>query len=297
MTVTKKVLLIDFDSRIPNLALMKISAWCKGRGYEAGFDIVDPDHIACSVIFPKNKPQAAGLKTMFPGIPITFGGTGWYIHSKLSDSIETIKPDYDLYPSEYSQGFSTRGCIRNCSFCFVPEKEGRLRIAQHPDKFHDGRFKACMLMDNNFLAAPEHWIKTVIGWFHDAGVKMDMCQGFDARLLTEEIAGSLKDIKHKTGVRFAWDHTKDEQIIVRAIGYLKDAGFNLKHDVSFYVLAGYDTGFDDALYRCNRLREMGVNSFVMPFHKKDKNINKLAKWANRRWSYWAVPFSGFQKEQ
>jgi hypothetical protein len=286
----KNTLLIDFDSKIPNLALMKLSTYFKRRGNVVGFDVVDPDYIYCSVIFPKNKQQAAGLQTMFPGVPITFGGTGWDIRSKLPKEIELLKPDYDLYPSEYSQGFTTRGCIRRCSFCFVPEKEGNMQIAQHPSEFHDDRFKICMLMDNNFLAAPKHWILTVLDWFKSSGVKMDMCQGFDARLLTEDIAGSLKDIRHKTGVRFAWDHTHDEDIIVRAIGYLKDSGFNLKHDVSFYVLAGYDTGFEDALYRCNRLREMGVNSFVMPYHKRDKNINKLAKWANRRWSYWAVPF-------
>ncbi len=31
-----KHLLIDFDSKIPNLALMKISAWAKARGTTRG---------------------------------------------------------------------------------------------------------------------------------------------------------------------------------------------------------------------------------------------------------------------
>lgn len=289
-----KILLIDFDSKIPNLALMKLSAYMEAHGHDVGFDIPDTDHIYCSVIFSKNRSQAAGLKFMFPDVPTTYGGSGWDLHTNLPGDIEYIKPDYDLYPSEYSQGFSTRGCVRNCSFCIVPEKEGHIRIAQHPEEFHDERFKECMLMDNNFLAAPPEWIKIVFEWFQDTGVKMDMCQGFDARLLTEDLAGSLKDIKHRKGLRFAWDHTKDEKKIIRAIKYIKNAGFDLKHEVSFYVLAGYDTGFEDAMYRCNKLREMNVNAFVMPYHKRDKDINRLARWANRRWLYWSIPFEGMR---
>lgn len=114
--------------------------------------------------------------------------------------------------------------------------------------------------------------------------------GFDARLLTEEYAGMLKDIKHPKGIRFAWDNLKDEPYVIRAIELLKGAGFKQTRDISFYVLAGYNSGFDEALYRCNRLKEMGVNAFVMPYHKKDKQINALARWANRRWAYWSGPF-------
>jgi hypothetical protein len=285
-----RVLLIDFDSKIPNLALMKISAWAKEKGHQVGFDIHDPDIINCSVIFSKNRGQAAGLQQMFPGKEIIYGGSGWDLKNTLPRSIEFCKPDYDLYPSTYSQGFTTRGCIRKCPFCIVPTKEGYIKPWQHPIYFHDDRFDTCMLMDNNLLSAPAWYVKDVFNWFITTGTKADAPQGYDARLLTEEYAGILKDIHHPKGLRFAWDNTREEPIVIRAIGILKDAGFNLKHDISFYVLAGYDTGFDDALYRCNRLREMGVSAFVMPYHKKDRMINRLAKWANRRWAYWSGPF-------
>lgn len=289
-----KVLLIDFDSKIPNLALMKVSAWSKLRGHDVGFVIEDPDHVVVSVIFSKNKSQAAGLKRIFPNAQIHFGGPGWNLKNFLPPSIEKIKPDYDLYPSEYSQGFTTRGCIRHCPFCFVPEKEGKIQIWQHPSKFHDDRFNTCMIMDNNLLALPE-WFKTVSSWFIENGIKMKSPQGWDARLLTEEYAGILKDIRHDGVLHFAWDHTRDEKAIIRAIRILKDIGFDLKHKIGFYVLAGYgekgyNPTFEDALYRCNRLREMGVNAYVMPYHKKDKKINKLARWADRGWSYWGSPF-------
>ena len=287
-----RVLLVDFDSRIPNLALMKESAWFKAEGHKVGFDIENPDLVIVSVIFQKNRAQALGLKGMFPSrrTNILFGGPGMYPNCGTIGDAELLTPDYDLYPSQYSQGFTTRGCIRHCPFCLVPQIEGSLRTVQHPEAFHDDRFKTCMIMDNNFLAAPYLWIWDVLDWFRTSSINMDATQGLDARLLTEEWAGMLKDIRHPKGIHFAWDNIADEATIIKAIGLLKDAGFNLKHDVSFYVLAGYNTTFEEDLYRCNRLREMQVNSFVMRYHKKDKRLNRLAKWANRRWYYWVSPF-------
>ena len=290
-----RTLLIDFDSKIPNLALMKESTYWKSRGEPVGFDIEVPDRVVVSVIFQRNKGQALGLKEMFPGVPVVFGGPGMFPDCGGSRASELLKPDYDLYPSKYSQGFTTRGCIRKCTFCLVPKMEGKMRTVQLPGYFHDDRFDTCMIMDNNILAAPAEWVEGVFQWFVDTGVKMDCCQGFDARLLTEKWAGILREVKHKVGLRFAWDNIGDEGAVVRAVGLLKDAGFNLKQEVSFYVLAGYNTTFEQDLYRCNRLREMGVNSFVMRYHKKDRMLNKLAKWANRRWAYWSAPFPASPK--
>lgn len=284
------ILLIDFDSRIPNLALMKISAYFKSFGHTVEFDVQDPDQVYVSVVFSKNRGQAAGLTKMFPNARITFGGPGWDLKNFLPPSIERIKPDYDLYPSEYSQGFTTRGCIRHCPFCIVPEKEGKIQIWQHPEKFHDDRFNTCMIMDNNLFAAPDYWQRMVFEWFIDNKIKMLSPQGWDIRLLTPERAELLKEVKHAGNIHFAWDNLADENNVINGINLLKETGFNLKHDVSFYILVGFNTTFEQDLYRCNRLREMRVNAFVMRYHSRDKLLNKLAKWANRRWSYWASPF-------
>lgn len=287
--MTRRILLVDADSKIPNLALMKISAWHRAQGDEVGFCIENPDKVYISCVFTKNASQARGISRLYPGAEIDIGGSGINLVKQLPVDIDNIKPDYDLYPSEYSQGFTTRGCVRKCKFCIVPAKEGSLHPVQHPSAFHDDRFNTCMLMDNNLFGAKNDWVKSVLMWFHDGGIKM-LDHGFDARLLTEEYAGLLKDIKHPKGVRFAWDNRKDESAVINAIKLMRDAGFKKTRDISFYVLAGYDTGFEDALYRCNRLKEMGVNAFVMPYHKRDRRINRLANWANRRWAYWSGPF-------
>ena len=285
-----RILLVDVDSKIPNLALMKISAWHQAHGDEVGFCIENPEKVYISCIFTKNAGQARGISKLYPDAEIDIGGSGVNLTKFLPDEIEQMKPDYDLYPSTYSQGYTTRGCIRKCPFCVVPEKEGMISEAQHPSEFHDPRFDTCMIMDNNLFAAPSYWQSEVFHWFIENKIKMLSPQGWDIRLLTEGKAKCLKAVRHAGNVHFAWDNLKDEPAIIRGIEILKGAGFNLKHNISFYVLAGYNSGFDDALYRCNRLKEMGVNAFVMPYHKRDPQINRLAKWANRRWAYWSGPF-------
>lgn len=295
-----RVLLVDVDSKIPNLALMKISAWHKQNGDEVGFAVEDPDMVYISCIFKKNAGQAKGIASFYPDAEIDIGGSGIDLKKELSMDVEKIKPDYDLYPSTYSQGYTTRGCIRKCGFCIVPEKEGNISIHQGPDKFYDNRFDTCMIMDNNLFAAPNHWQDRVFDWFKDNNVKMLSPQGWDARLLTETNWEQLFSIRHAGSIHFAWDNTKDEKHIKRAIEVIKQSGISkrdLRAKVSFYVLAGFNTDFEDALYRCEKLKEWGTQSFVMPYHKKDKRINDLARWANRPWLYWSMPFKEYKKKQ
>ena len=71
-----KVLLIDVDSTIPNLALMKISTWKKSQGCTVGFDVSDPDEIYASCVFAKNKHKLDGLKFLYPNAKIDLGGGG-----------------------------------------------------------------------------------------------------------------------------------------------------------------------------------------------------------------------------
>ena len=76
---------------------------------------------------------------------------------------------------------------------------------------------------------------------------------------------------------------------------LEDCGINLKNNVSFYVYCNSDSDFNDALYRCNLLREWGTNANVM-FNcdmPKTKRIKDLMKWTWRRCLYWKIPFSEY----
>jgi hypothetical protein len=297
-----KVKVIDIDNKyrerkrrgkvFPNLALMKLSAFYKSRGDEVGFGVGSADMVFISCVFTKNEKYIENVKRDIDS-NWSIGGSGVSFENKLAPEIEFIKPDYDLYPSEYSMGFTTRGCIRNCEFCIVRKKEGVLKRHQHIKEFHDFRFKSCKLLDNNILADPD-WFFENTNWAIDNNVQLDITQGMDIRLMTPEIAKQLKRIKFvDQQVRFAWDNLIEERRVMDGISMLKDAGINTRRNVSFYVLSGFNTTFEEDLYRCDRLRDNRCNSFVMKYHEEDPMLNKLARWANRRQLYWLMRFEDY----
>jgi hypothetical protein len=301
-----RVKLIDVDlkyrekkrrgKRFPNLALMKLSAYHKARGDLVGFDIADPEitHISC--VFTRNRLSAIWEVLNIEGAR-DFGGSGIWINPKLPDEIERLKPDYSLYDfCESSYGFTMRGCFRGCPFCIVPEKEGKLRRVQHISEFHDFKFKSCILLDNNILADRD-WFFENTNWAIDHKVKIDITQGMDIRLLTDEIAEQLHRIKFvQQQMRFAWDRVEMEPIVKAGIEMLKDHGINTKRNVQFFVLSGYgDVPFCKDVYRCNKLKEFGALPYVMPYEGGTPMIRALARWANRVIPFRCSPFYQYDR--
>lgn len=176
------VSLIDIDSYLPNLALMKLSMYHKSNGDSATLGSMDADKTYVSCIFPQNAPQAKGIAALINSDKIQYGGTGISTSIKLPHNIEFTKPDYSLYtvcnkcgkvwgrgcrcknkqpgPMWYSMGFSSRGCIRDCDFCIVREKEGPIQKWDDISNFHDPSFDTVMLMDNNLLSC-DNWRYTL----------------------------------------------------------------------------------------------------------------------------------------
>lgn len=286
-----KVLLVDIDSRIPNLALMKLSMHHKEIGDEVGFNVSNPDRVYVSCIFRENKGQAMGVASLYPEAEVVLGGPGLN-NDHLWLDVEYTKPDYDLYPSTYSQGYTTRGCIRNCPWCIVRDKEGRYRRHQHIRTFHDSRFDTVMVMDNNWLADQE-WFMSNTDYVLEEGLKV-IEHGMDIRLLTPEIAERLKELRWAKPMKFAYDQPGEREAVMKGIQILKDAGVNVRQNVMFYVLAGYNTTPEEDLKRCNELKKWGTNAFVMPYQKTDF-IKDLARWSNRKQLYWSISFEEYQK--
>jgi hypothetical protein len=276
-----KILLLDCDKKRPNLALMKISAYYKALGCETGLDIPDPDMVFASVVFDKNVHRVTDLEKRYIHAKVDIGGPAWDIHKKLSDEIEFLKPDYDLYPSTYSMGYTTRGCIRNCPWCIVPEKEGKIQRWQHIREFHDPRFDTVICLDNN-IYADRDWFFENTDYILDNRLKFNAIQGMDIRLLTPEIAERLKKIRWTGQYYFAFDTMGEEEDVRTGIQMLKDARINTKHDVTFYVLVGFNTTPEEDKYRCRLLKELRTNAFVMQYGERTEHTRKLAWWANNR---------------
>lgn len=290
----QKIRLVDIDSKIPNLALMQLSAWHKQKGDITGFDIEDPDLVYVSCIFTKNADQARGITTLYPNAQVVLGGSGVDLKLQLPASAQKVKPDYNLYPkAKYSLGFTTRGCIRKCPFCIVPEKEGKFQRWQHVSEFHDDQFKSVVCLDNN-ITADREWFFENTDWVLEKNLKFNAIQGLDIRLIDSEIASRIKELKWDGQIHFAWDNMQDEQAVRDGIAILQDAGINTRHYVNFYVLTGFSSTFAEDLYRCETLKSLRTGAFVMQYQKTPET-QALARWANRKHLFWGIDFQDYQR--
>lgn len=247
------------DAPKHNHALMKISMYHKQRGDDVylNFPLMPADRTYVSLLFEHSIPCFAGDKL---GGPAYIGGlqTG-NNGSVLPGDIELCKPDYGLYKLDYSVGYSFRPCFRNCSFC----KVGRM---QHPDtqhhsiwEFHDSKFtKICLLNNNTFI--DKNWRET-FEEIWDASLTVVDENGYDLRLIDDEKAAALKRTKFQSKLHFAWDRMKDEKQIVSGLECLK----RNKVRGSVYVLVEYDTTEAENIHRCQVLKDLGFDFYIMPY--------------------------------
>lgn len=128
----------------------------------------------------------------------------------LPQEIESITPDYSLYPQyDEAYGFLTRGCPRNCGFCIVSQKEGCVsrKVANLSD-FHT-RQKVIKLLDPNILACTDR--EDLLVQLADSKAWVDFTQGLDIRLISKDVIGLLNNIKTKI-IHFAWDDPLEDLI-------------------------------------------------------------------------------------
>lgn len=294
-----KIGLIDVDAedrkkvKYPNLALMKLSAWHKAQGDEVewwwGFG--EYDRVYMSKVFDdtytKDFPEPYNAKE------IVKGGTGYDLHNKLPDEIEHMYPDYSIYPTltkNTAYGFLTRGCPRGCHFCIVADKEGRRSVkVADLDEWWNGQ-RNIVLMDPNLLAYKGH--KKLLQQLIDSKAWVDVNQGFDARLLTEENIELINQMKLKN-IHFAWDYMKETKRVTEGLQlYRGRATRKIKGAYgTVYVLTNYDTTMEENLFRIGVIRDMGYDPYVMVYDKPHapKEIKRLQRWCNNRKIFKTTP--------
>lgn len=296
-----KILLVDVDSKIPNLALMKVSTYYKSQGHEVKFNVTEPDLVYASVIFKKNRHLTDGLRFLYPNAEIDIGGSGYDLKKTLPKEIEECSPDYTLYPdNDRYMGFTTRGCIRSCPFCIVRRKEGMFhRIYETPQQAIDSivgeseRFNMIELFDNNILSDKE-WFFGITDEIIRRNYKVDFNQGLDIRLLDEEIAKRLVEMKPIVDYKFAFDSMSYKDHVLKGIEILKNAGLNVRQKVLFYVYCDSDDQYDDAVERCRILKEHGATAYIMLNLdvKHTKRMKQLKRWT-RPQIFWSIDISEY----
>lgn len=280
-----KIGLIDVDGHnYPNLALMKIFAWHKANGDSVEWwnGFAHYDRVYMSKVFDE---------TYSPDVPepvnadeIVKGGTGYGLDNKLPYEIEHIYPDYSLYPKltkDTAYGFLTRGCPRGCKFCIVAGKEGRRSVKVADLREWWNGQKNIVLMDPNTLACPQHM--EILKQLEDSKAWVDINQGADARLLTEENIAALNRIKLKM-IHFAWDTMEQSNTVLRGLELYKKYGKLQERNRRVYVLTNFGTTMEENLYRIYKLRELEFDPYVMVYDKPNApaEIKRLQRWVNNK---------------
>jgi len=280
-----KIGLIDVDSHnFPNLPLMKISAWHKAQGDEVEIanNFLKYDRVYQAKVFTFSPDE----NTYINAKEIIKGGTGYDIKNLLPAEIEKAFPDYSLYPNHEGSayGFMTRGCPNNCGFCIVTPKEGRksYRVAEVKD-FWNGQ-KEIKILDANLTASPD--ALEIIRELKGTKAWIDFTQGLDIRLMTEEMAHEIQQLKLKM-MHFAWDGEKQEKTIKAQLKKYRKYWTHDDRRLRVYVLVNYGTTHEYDLERIYKIKEMGYDPFVMIYEKAtaDKRTRQLARWCNNKYIF------------
>jgi hypothetical protein len=296
------VRLTQIDGKLPNLALMSLAHFHKGRGDEIHYtrrirrDMFEPEYgrVYASAIFKFSAERLARFRYQWPDAII--GGTG-------ADELHTVEQvigqnklgyDYSPYPEfKPSIGFTQRGCRMKCKFCVVPNKEGANHAVNaindiwrgdpHPKKLH--------LLDNDFFGQ-DQW-RERIKEIQDGGFKVCLNQGINVRLIDDEAAEALASIEYRDDqfqqrrIYTAWDNFKDEQVFFRGMDTLERAGIPPKHIMAF-MLVGFDKKetWDRINHRIDLMMERGILPYPMVFENKtypgdERTLKDFQRWAIR----------------
>ena len=318
-----RILLVDpgINTKYPPLGLLKLGSYYRSRGYQVKLirglqdcQEFDPDKIEITSLFtyawapvhkaieyyhqmiPDGKVRVGGLYASMMPDRIRHQYPFVTVHEGLIEDAERYLPSYDLL-SEIEKWrkwnssilFTSRGCIRRCPFCIVPKLEGKIRsvVTDIQDFIYPGH-RQIILWDNNFLSSP-NW-KEILIQLKDCGLKIDFNQGLDARLINEENAAMLADLKMPV-IRMAYDDLHEHNSVTRAVSCFIDQGVRPK-EIIFYTLFNYYetvTNFGDSpdsfLKIIQEIAELGCTSYPMRYEPLDsikKNEFVSPKWTSEK---------------
>lgn len=210
------------------------------------------DKIIISKVF-EDTPVPIGIRSLEI---CEYGGTGFFYADApdLPYEIEHHIPDYHLYDewvnsmiesgwdrkefeyyTDYSIGFTTRGCFRKCSFC-VNKKYNKVILHSPIEEFLDKTRKYICLLDDNVLGFGL-W-ESVIDSLIATNKPFQFKQGMDIRIMTDKKAEKLSKVKYQGDFIFAFDHIGDKELIEENLTLWRK--YCKGKSTKLYVLCAYD---------------------------------------------------------
>ena len=278
----------DF-TRIPEIVLAYPNVSYGGTGFKDSF-----------IAFPAGGNNAPAETVERPGVIMT-----------LPNEIEHHMPYYHLYDGfvkaeidrgikpikykdyrDFSIGFATRGCFRQCAFC-VNENSRGVRFHSHIKEWMDPSRRMIYLWDDNILAFnydpdyPNYNWRNVFEELAETGKRFQFRQGMDVRLMTDEKAEVLSKAHYYGDYIFAFDHPEEREQIERGLNCWREHNHKIP---KLYVLVGWDSqdqnDIESAFMRIEVLMKHRALPYIMrhEFYKKSKyrgTYINLARWCNQ----------------
>lgn len=294
----------------PNIALAKISRYHKMQGDDVEW--AQPifgsyDIIYASKIF-NFSPDFNRLE--YHADKFILGGTGYDLTSELPEEIDRLQPDFSIYPNvpdDVAYGFLTRGCPNHCKWCVVPRKEGKVRAYMDIEEIAiEGRTNI-VLMDNNILALPDYAHEQFDKIIRN-GYRVDFNQALDARLVTDEFAKQLAQIRWMgSRIRFGCDTTAQIDHCERAIALINAHGYNGEYILYAMLNDNFTECYNRLMYWWRRNNELkqehraNIHTYAPPFRdpcNPNRPIPKwqkdMATWASKHQVYQVTDFDNFE---
>ena len=117
------------------------------------------------------------------------------------------------------------------------------------------------------MALPKHF-KLICKQARENNIRLDFNQGLDSRLITEEVAIRIREMKVPT-VRLAYDSNDIKFPLEKAVNLLKEVGINGRR-IIVYCLFGFLDTPEDFRNRITDLIEWGVVAYPMRYQPLEK---------------------------
>lgn len=192
---------------------------------------------------------------------------------KLDNTLYYV--DYHLYNwNPFQFVFTTRGCTRKCSFCYVKDIEPEHFILESWKNqiLASDTPKYIMIHDNNILSFGEKHYRNVVDTLCEAKRPVIFNGGFDVRYWNEEYNQLTKKLVMRglcgnQSVRFAFDNMSQDNKIQSALKDVSEYYKNLE-EVLVYVLINNST-IDECKYRANEVLKFGAYPFIQYYTPLD----------------------------
>jgi len=242
------------------------------------------DEIHISVVFTWDITYAEFLKKQWEQVCsiVKIGGPAF------NDSGGEFTPG--LYTKQ-GITITSRGCPNNCSFCFVPKREGKIRELE----IKEGN----IIQDNNFLACSKQHRDKVFEMLKNKRA-ISFVGGLEPARITDEIVEQLRGLKIKD-LWLAYDMPASDRFLEKAVNKLSK--YFKRDKIRCYILIGYEGDtVEKAEARCRRAWEIGVLPFAQRYRidsrdYKNSFLQKSKEWQDlaRTWSRPAATKSHIKK--